>query len=115
MRYRRTTRSGSGSQGADDRVRDKQTAARSVLRRQSRDRADVSSRAPRQQPGGPDEHHDDEESEGQHVAPLEIREQPAERDDLGEHESRDKAANEITKAAQTANQEGDRSGRQANK
>src|SRR5205823_5614846 len=115
MRYRRTTRSGSGSRGADDRARDKQTAARSVPRRQSRDRAGVSSRAPRQQPGGPDEHHDDEEGERQNVAPLEIRKQPAERDDLGEHESRDKAANEIAKPAQHANQEGDRSERQANK
>ncbi len=33
------------------------------------------SRAPRQQPGGPDEHHDDEEGEGQHVTPFEIGKQ----------------------------------------
>src|SRR5690349_14746921 len=103
MRYRRTTRSGSGSRGAGDRVRDKRMAARSAPLRQSRDRAGESSRAPRQQPGGPDEHHHDEEGEGQHVAPLEIREQPAERDDLSEHESRDEASNEIAKSTQHAN------------
>src|SRR3954451_12632974 len=113
MRYRRTTRSGSGSRGADDRVRDKQTAARSVPRRQSRDRTDVSSRAPRQQPGGPDEHHDDEERERQHIAPFEIREQSAEREDLGKHESRDEAANEIAEPPEYADQKRDRSERQA--
>src|SRR5450432_3368859 len=110
--YRQTTRSGSGSGCAGDRVRDRRTAARSAPRRQSRAMTETltgaGSRAPRQQPRGPDEHHDDEEGEGQHVAPFEIGKQPAERDDLGEHECRDEAADEIAEPAQHANQEGDR-------
>jgi len=47
------------------------------------------SSAPRQQAGRPDEHHDDEEGEGEHIAPFKVGEQTAQRDDLGEDESRD--------------------------
>ena len=61
---------------------------------------------------GPDEHHDDEEGEGQHVAPFEIGEQPAQRNDLREHERRDEAADEIAEPAEHADQEGDRPERQ---
>src|SRR5205807_3838238 len=99
-RYRRTTRSGSGSGYACDRGRGRRTAARSAPHLQAKASAGSSSRTPRQQPGGPDEHHDDEEGEGQHVAPFEIGEQPAERDDLGEHERRHKTADEIAEPAE---------------
>src|SRR6266481_2669313 len=115
MTYKQTPRSGSGSGYADGTDRDRRTAAQSVPRRESRALADVDSRAPRQQPGGLDEHHDDEEGERQHVAPLQIGEQSAERDDLGEYKCRHEAADEITEPAEHANQEGDRPERQADK
>ena len=65
------------------------------------------------QAGRPDEHHDDEEGESQHVAPFEIGKQAAERDDLGEHECRHEAADEVAEPAQHADQERDRPERQA--
>src|SRR5713226_3540144 len=86
------TRSGSGSGYADGRGRDRRTAERSVLRRQSRVPAEVRSRAPRQQPSGPDEHYNDEEGESHHIA-----------------------ADGVTEPTEHANQEGDRSERQADK
>src|SRR6266446_9402351 len=113
--YKQMTRSGSGSGYVDGRDPDRRTARRSVPRRQSRALADVDSRAPRQQPSGPDEHHDDEEGERQHVPPLQVGEQPAERDDLGEYKRRHEAADEITEPAEHANQKCDRPERQADK
>src|ERR1700692_3225131 len=114
-RYRRTTRSGSGSGYACDRDRDRRTAARSALRPRTMANAGLDSRAPRQQPGGPDEHHDDEEGEGQHVTPFEIGEQSAERDNLAEHKRRHEAVDEIAESAEHADQEGDRPERQPDK
>src|SRR5262245_64583491 len=102
------TRSGSAPGGADDRDRDKGKAARSARRDRWPRRQYGNSRAPRKQARGPDEHHDDEEGEGEHVAPFEVGEQAAERDDLGEYEGGDEAADEIAQAAEHADQEGDR-------
>src|SRR4051812_33307472 len=110
MRCRRTTRSGSAPGYADDRDRDRRTAARPALpvRSPKPQDAPAPSSAPRKQARGPDEHHDNEECEGEHVAPFEVGEQAAERDDLGEHEGCDEAADEIAEAAKHADQESDR-------
>src|SRR3954469_15674478 len=105
MTYRRTTRSGSAPGCADDRDRDTRTAARSAPPALRPSRHDADSRAPREQARGPDEHHDDEESERQHIAPFEVGEQAAQRDDLGEHEGGNEAADEIAEPAEHADQE----------
>src|SRR6186713_202949 len=104
MRYRRTTRSGSARECAGDRARDRRTAARPVLRVQRTRRWCGDSRAPRKKARGPDEHHDDEEGERQHVTPFEVGEKAAQRNDFGEHEGCDEAADEIAEPAEYANQ-----------
>src|SRR3954466_13342783 len=97
MTYRRTTRSGSAPGCANDRDRDRRKAARPAppVPPPKLQAVLAPSSAPREQARGPDEHHDDEEGEGKHMAPFEIGERAAERDDLGEPERRDEAADEI--------------------
>src|SRR5882762_1896230 len=63
----------------------------------------------------PPEHHPDEEGEREHVAPLEVEEEPAHRDELREHESRDEAARHAAQAAHHADEKGDRPERQADR
>src|ERR1043165_6122187 len=106
MTYRRTTRSGSAPGCADDRGRDRQRAARPALPVRLPMQCYANSRAPREQARGPDEHHDDEEGEGEHVAPFEVGEQAAQRDDLGEHERRNEATDKVAEAAEHAAREG---------
>src|SRR5688572_32877054 len=60
------------------------------------------SAAPRQQALGLPEHHHDEENEGDHVAPLEVEEEAAYRDELREQEGGNEAADEV---AQTRSEE----------
>src|SRR5215203_7419486 len=98
MPYKRTTRSGSAPGCAGDRARDRRRAARPALRVRRPRRWCGDSRAPRKKARGPDEHHDDKEGERQHVTPFEVGEQAAQRNDLGEYEGRDEAADEIAEA-----------------
>src|SRR5690242_19407700 len=56
----------------------------------------------------PPEHDRDEEDERNHIAPLEVEEEPAHRDELREEERGDEAAHHVAQAAEHADEEGDR-------
>src|SRR5688500_16762689 len=58
---------------------------------------------------GTPEHHRDKEREGDDVAPLDVEEEPADRDELGKDERGDQAAQHVAQAAQHADEEHDRS------
>src|SRR3546814_13888556 len=57
----------------------------------------------------------DEEHEGEHVAPLDLRVESAERDELGEDEGGDEAADHVAEPAQHADHEGDRADGEADR
>src|SRR5579872_2679956 len=107
--YKQMTRSGSAPGCAGDKDRDGRRAAQSPLQAPRSTWLDAPSSPLCQQTRRADEHHHDEKSEGEHIAPFEIGEQSAERDDFGEYERSDEAADEISQAAKDANQERDRS------
>src|SRR4030095_13540021 len=64
---------------------------------------------------GTPEHDRDEETEREHVAPLDVKEDPADRDELREDECGDQAADEVAEAAEHADQERDRAEREADR
>ena len=61
-----------------------------------------------EQPLGPHEHHDDEEHERHDVTPLDVEQEPAHRDELGEDECGHEAADHVPQAAEHADEERDR-------
>src|SRR5688572_19439619 len=61
------------------------------------------------------EHDPDEEQESEHIAPLDVQEEAAHRDELREDEGGDEAADQVAEAAQHAHQERDRPERQADR
>src|SRR6185312_16661638 len=63
----------------------------------------------------PDEHHRDEEGEGDDVAPLDGEEEAAHRDELREDERGDQAANHAAQAAEHADEKDDRAERKADR
>src|SRR5579863_8015613 len=63
----------------------------------------------------PPEHDRNEENEREHVAPLELEEEAAHRDELREQERGDEAADHVAQAPEHANEEGDRSEGQADR